>query len=324
MKQVYFEILFNIERVKMRLILPTFMLSLTVTSVFAQATTDGVDKAKFSQCEEFLKNVNVLKPRKDNAVRDIPEGCIISNSIYDSSSFMDWSIERAIVEFDRFQDYLSDTPDLNKAPPQWGRIAVDGIRMILQSGNHMSNYITSIQQWPMDVSASYRFNPESGFLHIQNAEISSTKLGKASISAEINLPAGSSVASLIAHPTATLSHLRIRLDNQGIWESFALPVLANYAALPSESEERDLEADIARLRDLASKAIEMLPDSQINASSRQALLKFIQDMPHPAGFFAMDLQFDPPLPIDSDFIESGKLTDQALIGGKITAIYRAR
>lgn len=312
------------KQAKMRLILPTIFLSLTVTTALAQTTAPEVDKTTLGQCEDFLKNVSFFNPDMDYAVRDIPEGCIISNSIYNTSSFMGWSIERAIVEADGFQDYLSDTPDLNKHLPQWGRIAIDGVRMKLQSGSKIPDYITSIQQWPMDASASYRFNPESGYLHIQNAEISSTKLGKASFSAEINLPVGSTVASLTDHPTATVSHLRVRLDNQGMWESFALPVLANYAALPSETGESDPETDIARLRDIASKSVEMLPDNQINATSRKALLKFIQDMPHPTGFFSMDLEFDPPLPIDLESIERGQLSEQQLTSGKITAIYRAR
>lgn len=308
----------------MRFILPTVLLSFAATSAFAQTTAPVPDNAPLSRCEEFLKGMSILKPGKDYTVRDIPDGCVVSNGIYQAMSIMGWTVERAVLEVDRLQDYLSEAPDLSKTAPQWGRLAVDGVRMTLQSGSKVSDYITSIQQWPMDFAASYRFNPESGYLHIQNAEISSIKMGKASVSAEINLPVDSSVASLTVNPTATLSHLRLRLDNQGLWESIALPVLANYAALPSETGESDPEVDIARLRDIASKGIDALPDSQIDADSRKALARFVQDMPNPTGFFTMDIHFDKPLPIGLKDLEPGKLAEHALTGAKISVTYKAR
>jgi hypothetical protein len=308
----------------MRIMLSTFLLSVAITPAIAQAPLPQADKATASQCEESLKFMSLVKPDKDYAVRSIPEGCIISNGIYDTKSFMGWSFERVVIEVDRLQDYLSDTPDMSKTLPRWGRVTIDGARLKLQTDSLTANYLTSVQQWPMDISASYRFNPESGYLHIQNAEISSTKLGKASISAQINLPVSSSFASLVDQPAVTLSHLRMRLDNQGMWENFAMPAVVNYAALPSETGESNPEADIARLRDLASTGIEMLPDNQIDTVSRKALLKFIQDMPHPTGFLTVDFEFDPPLPVDLNLIESDQFAERALVGGKLTARYRAR
>jgi len=317
-------LLIQIEFGDMRFILPTVLLSLAATSAFARTEAPAPENVPLSQCEEFLKGMSLLTPAKDYAVRDIPDGCVVSNSIYHTMQLMGWTIERAILEVDRFQDYLSEAPDLNKTVPQWGRIAVDGMRMTINSGSKVSDYITSIQQWPIDFSASYRFNPKNGYLHIQNAEINSTKMGKASVSAEINLPVDSTVGSLTANPSATLSHLRIRLDNQGLWESLALPLLANYAALPTETGESDPEVDIARLRVIVSKSVEAMPDNQIDASSRKSLLRFVQDMPHPNGFFTLDLHFDKPMPIGLDDLEPSKLADHALTGAKMTVTYRAR
>lgn len=308
----------------MRFILPAIMLSISVSSASAQAKAPTPDSAPLSRCEEFLKGMNILMPGKDYTVRDIPDGCVVSNSVYQTMHMMGWSIERVIIEADRLQDYLSEAPNLNKAPPLWGRIAMDGVRMTLQSGSKVSDYITNVQQWPMEFAASYRFNPKSGFLHIQNAEISSIKMGKASVSAEINLPVDSSITSLTINPTATLSHLRLRLDNQGLWESIALPVLSNYAAFPSEPGESDPEINIVRLRDIVSKYVETLPDSQIDANSRKALVRFVQDMPHPTGFFTMDVHFDKPLPISLKDLNPGTLAQHAITGAKISVSYKAR
>ncbi|MGU3576583.1 hypothetical protein ACLBWZ_13685 [Brucellaceae bacterium C25G] len=312
------------DRVIMRFVLSVIMLSLTIPSLFADERAPEGDRTSLSQCEELLNSKGFLTPGKNYSVRNIPEGCIISNSIYNTSTFVSWTIEKVTLEVDHLQDYVSDTPDWSKTLPKWGHIAIEGMRMTLQSGRRLSDYITSIQQWPMDISVSYRFNPKTGYLHLQKAELSSTKMGKASISAEINLPEGSSIASFTDNPTVTVSHLRMRLDNQGMWESLALPVFANYAALPTETGEDDPETDMNKLRDLATTGIEKLPENQIDASSRKALLNFIQDMPHPTGFFSIDLQYDTPLPINLDFFEHGKLPEAALTDGKITAIYRAR
>lgn len=308
----------------MRFILPAVIFSLAATSAFARTEAPAPENVPLSKCEEFLKGMNILRAGNGYAVRDIPEGCIVSNSVYDTMQYMGWTIERALLEVDHLQDYLSESPDLSKTVPQWGRIAVDGVRMKLQSGSKVSDYITSMQQLPMDFTASYRYNPETGYLHIQNAEISSVKLGKASVSAEINLPVDSSVASLTVNPTATLTHLRLRLDNQGLWESIAMPTLANYAALPAAGGDSDPEVDIARLREIVKKGVVALPESQIDDASRQALLRFVGDMPYPTGFLTMDVHFDKPLPIGLNDLEPGKLTNNALSGGKISVIYRAR
>ncbi|MFS2326177.1 MULTISPECIES: hypothetical protein [Brucella] len=308
----------------MRFILPTILLSLATSFAFAQTEAPAPDNAPLSQCEKFLDGMSLLTPDNDYAVRDIPDGCIVSNSMYQTGSIMGWTVERVIFELDHLQDFLSELPDFGKAAPTWGRIAIDGVRMRLQSGNKVSDYITSIQQWPMDFTAFYRFNPQSGYLHIQNAEINSIKFGKASVSAEINLPVDASIASLAANPTATLSSLRLRLDNQGLWESLVLPVLANYAALPSETGEEDPETDIARLRDIVSKSVEAMPDSQIDTKSRKALLNFIRDMPYPAGFFTLDLHFDNPMPIGLNDMEPSKIAEHALAAAKISVTYRVR
>jgi len=308
----------------MRSVLSSALVCVAATSAFAQAPEPVSDDMPPNRCEEFLKGIDVLKPGEGFAVREIPDGCIVSNSVYQAMSMMGWKTDRLVIELDRLQDYLSDAPDLSGSPPQWGRIVVDGARLALQTSSKMSNYISSVQQWPLDFAASYRFNAQTGYLHIQNAEISSTKLGKVSFSAEINVPVGSSVATLAANPTAMLTHLRLRLDNQGLWESVALPTLANYAAQPSETGESDPEVDIARLRDIAGKAVEALPDSQIDAGSRKALLRFVQDMPNPTGFFTMDVHFDTPLPLELGDLEPQKLAQRALAGTTMSVSYTAR
>jgi len=75
---------------------------------------------------------------------------------------------------------------------------------------------------------------------------------------------------------------------------------------------------------VASAAVQAMPDSQIDAESKKALLRFIQDMPNPTGYFALDLSFETPLPIGLSDLSPEKLAPRALSDAKMSVSYKAR
>ncbi|MFC7065287.1 hypothetical protein [Brucella rhizosphaerae] len=308
----------------MRFILPSVLLSFIAAPAFAETTPPLKEDAPLSRCGEFLNGMSVFEKGKNFDVRDSHDGCVISDALFGTGNLMGWSFDRVEIEGDRFRDFMSETPDMASGPPQWARVAIDGVRLSLKIDDKLTKFINSVQQTPSDFAASYRFDPKDGYLHIQNAEMSSVRLGKISVSGEFNLPTESSLADLAVNPTATLSRVRLRLDNQGIWESLIMPSLANFAFQAFSNSDTDPEKAITQFINTASTAINAIPESRIDAESKRALMRFIWDMPHPTGYFALDLSFEKPLPIGLNDLAPEKLVQRALSDATINVSYTAR
>lgn len=316
----------------MRTFLVLLLMSLATVPAFAETAApvqnDAPQENVSGQCAAFLQGMDLIKQGKDFAVRDSHDGCVISNALYQHSSVIGWTVDRIEIEGDRLKSFLSGAENINKAAPLWGRVDLDGIRFTLLVDDPSTKYINAVQQWPMDISAAYRLDPADGYLHIQNVQVSSVRLGNAVLSAELGLPVGASMDELVQEPKITLSHLRLRLDNQGLWEGMAVPALISYANAFSSSGTTDAEAAVEQLRGSIAASLQLLPESQIDVESRKALLRFVQDMPHPTGFFTLDFDFEKPLAIDEKTLggnpDPTTFARYAIAGAKISATYKPR
>lgn len=92
----------------------------------------------------------------------------------------------------------------------------------------------------------------------------------------------------------------------------------------SGANEDDPEQEIMCLRDIASRAVEGLPEGPIDAASKTALLHFLQDMPHPSGFFTLDVDFEKLVSIELNDFSPEKIAQLMLADAKITVAYKAR
>lgn len=295
-----------------RLLLLPFLISLAPLSAVAAETS----------CADLINGSEVLQHRDGFAVAELHDGCSVTNGLFKSGSRMGWTFDRAELKGDDLVALLKAMATKPDHMPTWGRFSVEGVRFTPLLDNAFANYITSVQQWPMDISGAFRFDPKDGYLDIQELELTNLRLGKASLSAEFTLPKDMNVQALTQGGSAGLTHLRFRLDNQGLFEGMAVPSLA--AFLQQMTGTDDPEQGIKQLRGSAETALQLLTDKQIDAESKKALLRFVQDLPHPTGFFTLDLAFDKPLQIGSLGLDAQQLAQTALASAKISVSYKAR
>lgn len=309
---VFADLLKQID-VKMRpiLLLP-FLLSLAPLSAMTAETP----------CAELIDGSAVIQHRDGFAVSELHDGCAVTNGLFKSGNRMGWTFDRAEMKGDDLVALLKAMGTKPDHIPTWGRFSVEGVRFTPLLDNAFANYITTVQQWPMDVSGAFRFDPKDGYLDIQNLELVNLRTGKAALSAELTLPKDADAQALIQKGSAGLMHLRFRLDNQGLFEGMAIPSLA--AFLQEMAGSDDPQQGIEQLRSTATIALQALPDSKIDAESKKALLRFVQDLPHPTGFFTLDLAFDKPLQIGSLGLDATQLAQTALANAKISVTYTAR
>ncbi len=273
-------------------------------------------------CTDLIEGSAVIQHADGFAISDLHDGCAVTNGIFKSGSKMGWTFERAEFKGDGLADFLKAIASKPEHLPTWGRFSVEGVRFTPMLDNAMANYITTVQQWPMDMSGSFRFDPRDGYLDIQELELTNLRLGKASLSAELSLPKDAGMPALMQDGSVGLTHLRFRLDNQGLFEGMAVPSLAAFLQQMAGSD--DPAQGINQLRDSTVAALQALPDGRIDAESKKALLRFVQDLPHPTGFFTLDLAFDQPLKIGAPDFDSAQLAQSALANARISVSYKAR
>lgn len=292
------------------LLLPLFLSALP----FPALAADG--------CAALVESTAVIERQDGFAVRDLHDGCAVENGLFKSSSQLGWRFDRAEVEGDGLIDLLTNLPAGTDRIPSWGRFSIEGARFTSLLDNALANYITTVQQWPMDVSGSFRYDAKDGYLHIQEAQLTQLRVGKMVFAAELMLPKDSDLQKLAASGSVGLKHLRLRLDNQGLFESLAVPTLT--AFLHEWTGTDDPAQSIGQLRDASARAIKALPAGRIDAESSKALLRFMQDLPHPTGFFTLDVSFKEPFQLNLGGLEAVQMAQNALSEANMTVRYTAR
>ncbi|WP_349960905.1 hypothetical protein [Rhizobium sp. ZPR3] len=273
-------------------------------------------------CTDLIESSGIIQHADGFAISDLHDGCAVTNGLFKSGSRIGWTFERGEFKGDGLADFLKTMASKPDHLPTWGRFSVEGVRFTPMLDNAMANYITTVQQWPMDISGAFRFDPKDGYLDIQELQLTNLRLGKASLSAELSLPKNAGMPALTRDGSVGLTHLRFRLDNMGLFEGMAVPSLAAFLQQMTGSD--DPAQGINQLRDTTVTALQALPDSRIDADSKKALLRFVQDLPHPTGFFMLDLAFDQPLKIGALDFNSAQLAQTALTSAKISVSYKAR
>jgi len=273
-------------------------------------------------CTDLIEGSGAIQHADGFAISDLHDGCAVTNGLFKAGNRIAWAFERAEFKGDGLTDFLKSIANKPDHLPTWGRFSVEGARFTPMLDNPMANYITTVQQWPMDASGSFRFDPKDGYLDIQELELTNLRLGKVSLSAELVLPKDAGMSALTQQGAVGLSHLRFRLDNMGLFEGMAVPSLA--AFLQQMTGADDPAQGINQLRDTTVTALQALPDSRIDAESKKALLRFVQDLPHPTGFFTLDLAFEKPLTVSALDFNTAQLAQTALASAKISVTYKAR
>ncbi|MFK0161288.1 hypothetical protein [Rhizobium sp. NPDC090279] len=295
-----------------------FSLLLPLLVAFAPLTAAAAE----APCADLIEGSAAIQRADGFAISDLHDGCAVTNGIFKSGTRMGWTFDRAEFKGDGLVDFLKSIANKPDRLPTWGRFSVEGVRFTPLLDNAMANYITTVQQWPMDLSGAFRFDPKDGYLDIQQLQLTNLRLGEASLSAELNLPKNAGVPALTQEGSVSLAHLRFRLDNMGLFEGMAVPSLAAFLQQVTGSD--DPAQGINQLRDTTVAALQALPDNRIDAESKRALLRFVQDLPHPTGFFTLDLAFDKPLPIGTLGLDAAQLAQTALASAKISVSYKAR
>ncbi len=303
----------------MRLSILAIAVLIVLGSTFADAAPTDPSKPK---CTVLLDNYGV-KLGDDAQIDDRPNGCVMTGGAIETSSYQTWVFKRAEIEADNFAGIKKDMSTV----PTWGRLAIEGLTWRFHTSSPVTNYITKLQQWPMDVTAAYHWFPADGRLEVQDLQVTSVRTGLMSVSADLVTDKNTTPQALLTSGHIGLSRLRLRLDNQGLFEALVGPMASAsllYFSKPGD-DQPEIEPQVEGAKTRAIASLTATPETQIDGESRQALIRFIQDIPHPTGFFSLEIEFAKPIMLSDLSLASDEATIVKMIAAaRIKARYTAR
>ena len=204
--------------------------------------------------------------------------CTITHLRFYKTSQLAWSIDRLLIVTSSRPIVLGDRLHAE----------AQGNRFSPETGDARARYLIKAQQRPFDARIDYVVDRGSGQLRLNELTIESPSLGKATISIVADMTSTANDAfpdiSKIAIKT-----IHITLENKFIFESMILPVWVNAVG------DDDPETAIPKQLAMDEIQIAKLPVSVIDAKGRDALVRFLKDMPHPVGRLDLNLVFAQPL-----------------------------
>jgi len=301
--------------------LPLLATAILIALAPALADAAPTDPSK-PRCTALLDEYGV-KLGDDAQIQDRPNGCVMTDGAIETSSYQTWVFKRAEIEADNFAGIKKDMSTI----PPWGRLAVEGLTWRFHTSSPVTNYITKLQQWPMDVTASYHWFPADGRFEVENIQVTSVRTGLISVSADLVTDKDTTPQALLASGHVGLSRLRLRLDNQGLFEALVGPMASAsllYFSKPGD-DQPEIEPQVEGAKTKAIASLTATPDTQIDRESRRALIRLIEDIPHPTGFFSIEIEFAKPIMVSDLSLGADEAAIVKMIGtAKIKARYTAR
>ncbi|MCI4591809.1 hypothetical protein MOK15_17135 [Sphingobium sp. BYY-5] len=276
--------------------------------IATMATVGTATPPKPPSCRQLSEGLlkNAMTPQ--SKVRSIDGQCLFSNMRIKTGTRQAWTVEQLTVAgLDQWDGKLSPLP------PHL-RVEAKGIRFSYEIDNSHARYQMALTQKPFDARLDFAFDVAAKTLSLREVALESPWLGHVSFAADAEFQ-GDNVRDPSDLIGLRVSRLRFVLDNRSLLESMIMPSLI--AFIP---DDKDPAVEFPRQQKEAERRLKKLPTSALDAESRQALIRFTRDFPHPSGHFELDLMLDRPTSLDG--IAKQKKNDAWLDHARIFARYQ--
>jgi len=216
------------------------------------------------------------------------DSCTFKNLELDSGHIAGWTADRVTLTS---PGIAASTPG---SIPKVLRADITGIRFSVRVDDSHARYLNAAVQRPFDIHLNYEWDDEAHQLHVREATLESPWIGRTSLSADLDVGGSKDgFNGRIQDRGITLRRVHFVLDNRAIVEAMMLPALVG--SLP---KDKDPAVEFPKIQRLIEKEVRALPASGANEASKDALIRFVRDFPHPTGHFEETVTFDQPISLD--------------------------
>ena len=176
--------------------------------------------------------------------------------------------------------------------PEGLEIAVEGLRLAVQTGNAQVDWLLAAQARPngIDAEAALAWDPVAKVLRLERLSLDFPGENRVEASAVVTgVDLSSTGAMQMSLASFALTEAELRVQTHGLFEGYALMALGS-ALLPPEG---DMDAAAEALRAEVLAAISDLPGTSFSDASKAALRVLVGELPNPAGDLAVAVKAEP-------------------------------
>lgn len=231
---------------------------------------------------------DLIKPFLTPQSRTRVEGdaCVFENLRVKAGTMQAWSVRRLTV-----QGLAGWNAKTTPIPPHI-RVEAKDILFSPDIESPHARYQIALNQKPFDARLEFDTDFTTMQLALREATIESPWMGRLSFGFEARMGDGQ-MRSPEGMFGLKLSRIHLALDNRYVFESMVMPMFMGMVP-----DDKDPAVEFPRMQKDMERKIGKLPEGVADASSRDAMIRFTRDFPHPTGHFETNLTLRQPLPLE--------------------------
>jgi len=176
--------------------------------------------------------------------------------------------------------------------PEGLEIAVEGLRLAVQTGDPQMDWLFAAQARPnaINANAALAWDPAAKVLRLEGLSIDFPGENQIDLSAVLTgVDLSSAGAMQMSATSFSMTEAELRVTTHGLFEGYLLMPLGT-ALLPHEG---DMAAAADAIRTELVGAVVNLPSASFSDTSKDALLALVMELPNPSGDLTVALQAEP-------------------------------
>lgn len=212
------------------------------------------------------------------------DGCTLTNVTFNAGMYQSWTAQKVEI---RSAALDADAQTL----PEWGELHLQSVGFWPTNLPAM-RYLSKLQDNGFSLKAAYQWDKANKTLKVSEVRFYGKYIGEVLASAIVELPELPGF-DILGTQTSPLESLKIReitarLDDQGFFVNYVMTTLIGLIGY-----DNDPEPEVEKYRSMAVAYVAALSPDMLKDEDKQALIRFLKDLPKPKSPAEMKLNFEP-------------------------------
>lgn len=240
------------------------------------------------------------------------DGCTLTNVTFNSGMYQSWTAQKVEISSAALDEKAQTLPE-------WGEVHIQSVGFWPRNLPAM-RYLSKLKDDGFSLKVAYRWDKDSKILNVNEVRLYGKYIGEVLLSGSAELPELPKFDAL-DEPTPPVDNIKLReisakLDDQGFFVNYVMMTLVGLIGY-----DHDPEPEVEKYRSMALAFMAGLSADMIGNDDKQAISRFITDLPRPKTPAEIHLNFDPAFALAPAEQEPLKLLGDIQKGLKIKAAY---
>lgn len=258
------------------------MLPLWTGAVFAEQNSAEPVKHAEGPCAVIFSEASSLL--NDAEITYRADGCTLTNVTFNAGMYQNWTAQKVEIRSAALDENAQNLPE-------WGEVHIQSVGF-WPSNLPAMRYLSKIKDDGFSLKAAYRWDKDNKILKVHEVRLYGKYIGEVLLSGIAELPELPKF-DVLDNPTPPVESIRLReisakLDDQGFFVNYVMTALIGLIGY-----DDDPEPEVEKYRSMALAFVAGLSADMIANDDKQAISRFITDLPKPKTPAEIHLNFDP-------------------------------